>query len=177
MSPLSSARTTGLDVLRWAVSEILVSGTMLATAATSPGGGQGGTAAYPPDSDDEGLRLAALVDLAREGDAEAFGHLYDHYSPAVYRFVFYRVSSQAVAEDLTSDTFFRALRSMTQFQWQGKDFGAWLMTIARNLVVDHYKAGRTRLETSVDDFSGHDTTTEGPEDEVIAGLTNEILVE
>ena len=177
MPPLAPARTTGLDVLRWAVSEILVSWTMLATAATSPGGGQGGSTAYPPDSDDEGLRLAALVDLAREGDAEAFGHLYDHYSPAVYRFVFYRVSSQAVAEDLTSDTFFRALRSMTQFQWQGKDFGAWLMTIARNLVVDHYKAGRTRLETSVDDFSGHDATTEGPEDEVIAGLTNEILVE
>jgi RNA polymerase sigma-70 factor (ECF subfamily) len=52
------------------------------------------------------------------------------------------------------------------------------MTIARNLVVDHYKAGRTRLETTVDDFSSHDeSTTESPEDEVIAGLTNEILVE
>jgi RNA polymerase sigma-70 factor (ECF subfamily) len=178
MPQLAAAQTTGLDVLRWAVSDVLVGGTLLATAATSPAGGQGsGTTAYPPDSDDEGLRLAALVDLARDGDADAFGHLYDHYSPAVYRFVFYRVSSQAVAEDLTSDTFFRALRSMTQFQWQGKDFGAWLMTIARNLVVDHYKAGRTRLETSVDDFSGHDDTTEGPEDEVIAGLTNEILLE
>jgi RNA polymerase sigma-70 factor (ECF subfamily) len=173
-----AARVTGLDVLRWSVAELMLTEPLLATAATTPGGGQGDTTAYPPDADDEGHRLAALVDLAREGDAEAFGQLYDHYSPAVYRFVFYRVSSQALAEDLTSDTFFRALRSMTQFQWQGKDFGAWLMTIARNLVVDHYKAGRTRLETTVDDFSSHDeSTTESPEDEVIAGLTNEILVE
>ncbi len=44
-----------------------------------------------------------------------------------------------VAEDLCSETFFRALRNMTGFRWQGKDFGAWLMTIARNLATDHFK--------------------------------------
>ncbi len=171
------AHTSGLDALRWVVAEIMLTGPLLATATASSGGAGAGPRGYPPEVDDEGLRIAALVDLARDGDSEAFGQLYDHYSPAVYRFVFYRVSSRALAEDLTSDTFFRALRSMTRFQWQGKDFGAWLMTIARNLVVDHYKAGRTRLETAVDDFSGHDETTAGPEDAVIAGLTNEILLE
>ncbi len=66
------------------------------------------------------------------------------------------MSSQPLAEDLLSETFFRALRSMASFQWQGKDFGAWLMTIARNLVVDHYKSGRARLETTTDDFSAHE---------------------
>jgi RNA polymerase sigma factor (sigma-70 family) len=70
--------------------------------------------------------------------------LYDHYNTSVYRFVYYRVGSVALAEDLTSETFFRALRSMKPFKWQGKDFGAWLMTIARNLTADHYKAVRTR---------------------------------
>ena len=62
----------------------------------------------------------------------------------------------ALAEDLTSETFFRALRSMNSFRWQGKDFGAWLMTIARNLTTDHFKAGRTRLEI---DHRGHDAST------------------
>jgi RNA polymerase sigma-70 factor (ECF subfamily) len=66
---------------------------------------------------------------------------------------------------------------MASFQWQGKDFGAWLMTIARNLVVDHYKAGRTRLETATDDFGGNEEVSPGPEDEVLIGLTNEILLE
>jgi len=72
--------------------------------------------------------------------------LYDHYHVSVYRFVYYRVGSVQLAEDLTGDTFFRALRSMNGFRWQGRDFGAWLMTIARNLTTDHFKAGRTRLE-------------------------------
>ncbi|MCW2819499.1 MAG: sigma-70 family polymerase sigma factor, partial [Marmoricola sp.] len=80
----------------------------------------------------EGQRLIALVELARGGDAEAFGLLYDHYQPQVYRFLYYRLGSVHLAEDLTADTFFRALRSMSTFRWQGKDFGAWLMTIARN---------------------------------------------
>ncbi len=180
MSCGHSARLTGLDVLRCAVADIMLARPLLAMAAGQPPGGAvgtGGPADYPPETDDDSRRLAALVDLARDGDADAFGLLYDHYCSSVYRFVFYRVSSQALAEDLTSETFFRALRSMAGFQWQGKDFGAWLMTIARNLVVDHYKSGRARLETVTDDFTGQDSTTAGPEEEVIARLTAESLLE
>jgi RNA polymerase sigma-70 factor (ECF subfamily) len=139
----------------------------------------------PPDSDlacsseeDEAQasRLIALVELARGGDAEAFGQLYDHYHTSVYRFLYYRVGSVALAEDLTSETFFRALRSMGSFRWQGKDFGAWLMTIARNLTADHYKAGRTRLEYATEDMGAHDSATEGPETSVLSSLTNETLL-
>ena len=122
-------------------------------------------------------RLIALVELARGGDKEAFGLLYDHYQPSVYRFLYYRTRSATLAEDLTSDTFFRALRSMDGFRWQGRDFGAWLMTIARNLTTDHFKAGRTRLEMTTEDMSPHDGTEAGPEDTVLAGLTNEVLLQ
>ena len=112
-------------------------------------------------------RLIALVELARKGDTEAFGLLYDHYQGSVYRFLFYRTRSSTLAEDLTSETFFRALRSMNNFRWQGKDFGAWLMTIARNLATDHFKAGRTRLEMTTEDMGLHDDATEGPEAAVL----------
>jgi len=128
------------------------------------------------EDDPEASRMMGLVDLARSGDTEAFGLLYDHYNGTVYRFLYYRVGSHALAEDLTSETFFRALRSMSSFKWQGRDFGAWLVTIARNLVADHYKAGRTRLEMATDDLSDHDTTTPSPEDDVLASLTNEALL-
>ena len=121
-------------------------------------------------------RLIALVELARKGDVEAFGLLYDHYQGSVYRFLFHRTRSATLAEDLTSETFFRALRSMQGFRWQGKDFGVWLMTIARNLATDHFKAGRTRLEMTTEDMGQHDDATEGPEAMVLAGLTNEILL-
>ena len=174
MHPLS---TPGFDALRCAVAEVLLAGSlqMAATPSGRVGSDSGSDGPYPPAQDEVAMRIAALVDLARAGDADAFGQLYDHYSPAVYRFIYYRVSTPSLAEDLTSDTFFRALRSMAGFQWQGKDFGAWLTTIARNLVVDHYKAGRTRLERSTDDFSDRTEVTAGPEEEVLASLTNEVL--
>jgi RNA polymerase sigma-70 factor (ECF subfamily) len=166
--------------LRCAVVESLRDQRLLATtpAFASPAGSEHGDQPGHVDAADaEAARVAALVDLARAGDAEAFGALYDHYSPAVYRFVYYRVSTRTLAEDLTSETFFRALRSMASFQWQGKDFGAWLTTIARNLIVDHYKSGRTRLETSTDDFSDRREASDSPEEEVLAALTSEVLRE
>ncbi|WP_182525587.1 sigma-70 family RNA polymerase sigma factor [Nocardioides dongkuii] len=188
----------GLDDLRHAVARLLLpeplaAGTLQSEAVAggasprpgaSSGGAGGGPAPYgdaelaasSEESEAERARLIALVELARGGDTEAFGLLYDHYQGSVYRFLFYRTRSSALAEDLTSETFFRALRSMTGFRWQGKDFGAWLMTIARNLATDHFKAGRTRLETATEDMGQHDDATEGPEAAVLAGLTNEILL-
>ncbi len=155
---------------------------MLLSEAAVSGSGPGryhdsDQAASSEDSEAERTRLIALVDLARGGDAEAFGQLYDHYHGSVYRFVYYRTRSQSLAEDLTSETFLRALRNMGGFRWQGKDFGAWLMTIARNLCTDHFKAGRTRLELTTEDMGAHDDATEGPESAVLASLTNEVLLD
>ena len=142
-----------------------------------PGPGSDSEQACSSEADEaEATRLIALVELARGGDSEAFGQLFDHYHTSVYRFIYYRVSSVALAQDLASETFFRALRSMSSFRWQGKDFGAWLMTIARNLTADHYKSGRTRLEYTTEDMGAHDSSTEGPENTVLASLTNETLL-
>jgi RNA polymerase sigma-70 factor (ECF subfamily) len=187
----------GLDALRLAVTRVLCAARPayagpamllmesggIAETATAPEPGSGGPsaddrdlAASSEESEADRRRLIALVELARKGDTEAFGLLYDHYNGAVYRFLYYRTRSQALAEDLTSETFFRALRSMTTFKWQGKDFGAWLMTIARNLATDHFKAGRTRLELTTEDMGVHDDAADSPETEVLAGLTNELLL-
>jgi RNA polymerase sigma-70 factor (ECF subfamily) len=145
-------------------------------AQGSSGFGDADQAASSEESEEERTRLIALVELARTGDSEAFGMLYDHYQGSVYRFLFYRTRSSTLAEDLASETFFRALRNMQNFRWQGKDFGAWLMTIARNLATDHFKAGRTRLELATEDMGLHDDATEGPETAVLASLTNELLL-
>lgn len=148
-----------------------------AAAVTTPNThGDADLATSSAEDEAEGTRLIALVELARSGDKEAFGQLYDHYHVSVYRFLYYRVGAAQLAEDLTSETFFRALRSMSSFRWQGKDFGAWLMTIARNLAADHFKAGRTRLEFATEDSYTLDGATEGPENAVLASLTNETLL-
>jgi RNA polymerase sigma-70 factor (ECF subfamily) len=140
-------------------------------------GGRSGPATSSEPDEAVGRRLIALVELARGGDAEAFGALYDHYQPSVYRFLYYRVGSAVLAEDLTSETFVRALRSISSFRWQGKDFGAWLTTIARNLATDHVKSGRARLEVATEDMTLHDAPTEGPENAVLAAVTHEAVLE
>ncbi|WP_095756592.1 sigma-70 family RNA polymerase sigma factor [Streptomyces xinghaiensis] len=87
-----------------------------------------------------------LVTLAREGDTEAFATLYDRYHRQVFAFVRHRVRNTALAEDFTSETFLRALRRIGTFSCQGRAFGAWLMVIARNIVIDHYKSSPVRRE-------------------------------
>jgi len=118
------------------------------------------------------------VQRAQAGDPEAFGLLYDRYLDQVYRYVLYRVASPQLAEDLTSETFTRALRRIGTFQEQGRDIGAWFVTIARNLVADHYKSARYRLELMTDDVtrSGQVPLAEGPERQVLDGLTNAVLL-
>jgi RNA polymerase sigma-70 factor, ECF subfamily len=124
----------------------------------------------------ETTRIVALVELAKRGDAEAFGQLYDHYLSTVYRYIYYRVGTHVQAEDLTSETFLRALRALSTFRWQGRDFGAWLVTIARNLVTDHFKSGRFRLEVATGEILDYDSAADGPEDDVLATLANEALI-
>ena len=125
--------------------------------------------------------LKALVLRARDGDADAFGSLYDHYMDLVYRYIYYRVGTHSLTEDLTSETFLRALRRIRDFHWQGKDFGAWLVTIARNLVADHFKSGRYRLEVCTAELAEPDRRhpdhhQEGPERAVLDALTNRTLL-
>lgn len=127
--------------------------------------------------DAESRRMLALVELAQEGDGEAFGQLYDTYSDTVYRYIYYRVSNRPLAEDLTSETFLRALRRIGTFTWQGRDFGAWLVTIARNLVADHFKSSRYRLEVPTGEMLDSDDTVSSPEDSVLAYLSNKALLD
>ncbi len=134
------------------------------------GDGSGGLSA-------DALAAMELVARAQSGDADAFGALYDRYVDLVYRYVYYRVSSKALTEDLVSETFLRALRRITSFSWQGKDFAAWLITIARNLIADHFKSGKYRLEVATADMLDADRATDGPEGEVLDAITNASLLD
>jgi RNA polymerase sigma-70 factor (ECF subfamily) len=130
------------------------------------------------DRDDEiTADMRAIVARAQAGDADAFGELYDRYVDLVYRYIYYRVGSQPLAEDLTSETFLRALRRITSFTWQGRDIGAWFVTIARNLIADHFKSGRYRMEIATADMLDADQAEDGPEGAVLDGITNVTLLE
>jgi RNA polymerase sigma-70 factor, ECF subfamily len=149
---------------------------------SAPSGGRAGAQPDPERRGDrakeaESLRMLALVQQAQDGDGEAFGKLYDVYSDTVFRYIYYRVSNRSLAEDLTSETFLRALRRISTFTWQGRDFGAWLVTIARNLVADHFKSSRYRLEVSTGEMLDSDETEPSPEESVLASLSNRALLD
>jgi RNA polymerase sigma-70 factor (ECF subfamily) len=114
-----------------------------------------------------------LVEQAKLGEPEAFASLYDRYVDRVYRFILYRVSGDsALAEDITSEVFVRALRKIKTFTWQGRDVGAWLLTIARNLVLDHFKSGKFRLEmTGADPGEGSHDEIVDPEDQALSRVS------
>src|SRR3712207_1734591 len=73
-----------------------------------------------------------------------------------------------------SDTFLRALKRISSFTWQGRDLGAWLVTIARNLVADHFKSGRYRLEVTTGDVLDADRPDRGPEGSPEAAVIDHI---
>jgi RNA polymerase sigma-70 factor (ECF subfamily) len=126
------------------------------------------------------LEVWTLVERARNGDTEAFGLIYDHYVGTVFRFIYFRVGDRQLAEDLTSDTFLRALKRIGSVTWQGRDLGAWLVTNARNLVADHFKSGRYRLEVTTGDVLDADREDRGPEGSpesvVVDHITNVALL-
>lgn len=118
-----------------------------------------------------------LVHAAQEGDRSAFGQLYDSYVDVVFRYVLFRVGDRELAEDVTSETFLRALRKITSITYQGRDVGAWFVTIARNLVLDHVKSSRYRLEVTTAEVDDSRPVEGGPEQLVLAGATRDALLE
>lgn len=84
---------------------------------------------------------------------EEFSKIYDRYIDKIYRFVFLKVNSQEIAEDLTSETFSRGWEKFKEDQKEIKNIQAFLYQIARNLVTDHYREkGRTQF-VSIDNVS------------------------
>jgi RNA polymerase sigma factor (sigma-70 family) len=80
-----------------------------------------------------------LVQQAVKRDRAAFTALYNRCIDRIYRHVYYRVSNQSDAEDITQETFIRAWKGIDKYKKSGASFAAWLITIAGNLVIDHYR--------------------------------------
>jgi len=80
------------------------------------------------------------VEQAVAGDAESFGHLFDLYYDRIYRHLYYRVGNASEAEDLAAQVFEKALKAIGRYRTMGRPFFVWLLSIAHNLLVDHYRA-------------------------------------
>jgi RNA polymerase sigma-70 factor, ECF subfamily len=91
------------------------------------------------------LEEARFVEQAKSGDPEAFARLYDAYVERVTRYIYSRVSEEIVTEDLVSQVFLKAWENLDRYKMGNSPFIAWLYTIARNLVIDHYRTKKDAL--------------------------------
>jgi len=99
--------------------------------------------------------VAAPEVLARAmaGDPDAFAALYREHRRAILLFILDRVGDRATAEDVASEVWIKAWRGIGTFTWKGSGIDAWLRAIARNLVIDHYRAVGRRPDVSKFDNS------------------------
>ena len=80
-----------------------------------------------------------LIQRAQSGERAAFAALYNqHYQP-IYTYIYYRVDDVSTAQGLTSQVFVRMVEKIQKYKFRGRPFLAWLYTIARNLITDHYR--------------------------------------
>jgi len=85
-----------------------------------------------------------ILKKVKKGDNEAFGELYDFYAPKVYRFVRLKVDCQETAQDLTSEAFLKIWEYLQEQKRIRERFRSLLYKIARNLVIDFYRAKSNR---------------------------------
>lgn len=92
-----------------------------------------------------------LVLRAQAGDSQAFGQLYEQFSPEILRYLTRHLNGQReAAEDLSEEVFLKVLERIHSYQFRGLPFSAWLYRIARNHMIDHLRARPRQIVTSID---------------------------
>jgi RNA polymerase sigma-70 factor, ECF subfamily len=82
-----------------------------------------------------------LVIQCQSGNLGVFWELYDRYIDRIYKFIYLKTSSREVAEDITSEVFYKAMNSIGSFRTteEWTSFKSWIYTIANNKVIDFYR--------------------------------------
>lgn len=88
-------------------------------------------------TDESVTELSELVARAQAAPLQ-FGPIYDRYIQPVYRYIYSRVMNPVEADDLVAQTFLSALEALPRYRDKGH-FSAWLFSIARSKLMDHFR--------------------------------------
>jgi RNA polymerase sigma-70 factor (ECF subfamily) len=108
-----------------------------------------------------GMTEAEAIDRAKAGDAEAFSGLYGLHKRRVYSLCLRMTGNTAEAEDLTQDIFLKIFKSLHTFDRRA-NFQTWLVSVSRNLCIDHYRSVRKERETIDRDVDAGELTPAAP---------------
>lgn len=98
--------------------------------------------------------VLALVIAAKTGDSAAFEQLYQHFYQPILRYLVIRVGDMDDAEDLAQKTFIKFYRNLHNWQDQGYSPAAYLYTVARSVLADHFRSQKARKLDNSEDILG-----------------------
>jgi RNA polymerase sigma factor (sigma-70 family) len=106
--------------------------------------------------------------MAQQQTTTTFDDVFDRYFEAVYKYMLFRVCDEQLADDLTAQTFERALRSFHQYQPGRGAVNTWLFGIARHVVSDHFRRGKSRHWLPFEFLQNKPVPMPSPEEIVLA---------
>jgi RNA polymerase sigma-70 factor (ECF subfamily) len=96
--------------------------------------------------------IETLIAQARQGDDDAITQLYQLYAQPIFRYISYRVTAQADAEDLTTEVFIRMVEGLPNYQITGAPFEAWLYRIAAARIADFHRKTSRRPQSDLTEW-------------------------
>ncbi len=90
------------------------------------------------------MNLKEDKELIKEAkrNPEVFGELYDKYYSRIFSYTLKRTANLEIAQDITSETFFKALKKLWQFRWRNIPFSSWLYRIASNEIANYFRKNK-----------------------------------
>jgi len=106
---------------------------------------------------------SGLITSAAAGDTQAFGVLYERFSPRVSRHAYFLTGDAVLAEDITAQVFLKAFEAIPRYQERGLPFTAWLLRITCNLVINHKKSSKNGAHAQLPETLEADLRNHSPE--------------
>jgi len=113
------------------------------------------------------ILLSAAIEKVSKLTAEAFSGFYEEYMPKVFKYICYRISNKHLAEDLTAAVFEKALVKFDTYNAKKAAITTWVFAIARNTLIDHYRAADHEKTTELDEALDLPQESKTPEQAVI----------
>lgn len=96
------------------------------------------------------IRDSLILERIKKGDANAFSEVYDEYHQKIYRYIYFKVPGQQIAEDLTGNTFLKFWEYINKSEKQVDNLQAFLYSIAHNIIVDYYRQRQESHQESLE---------------------------
>jgi RNA polymerase sigma-70 factor (ECF subfamily) len=119
------------------------------------------------------MTIEQIIKRARQGNEAAIATLYEMYVDSIYRYIVYRVPTNADAEDLTAEVFLKMVEGLANYEFRGVPFEAWLYRIAAARIADFFRQRNRQPESELSDMLKADEPL--PEEHLLEAQEIEVL--